>query len=96
MAKDWKSQEKNGTTPHAVIGLDMEKHLIAANLSLYALSLIFPYGSYIGTLAKGIGNSLEKLINFRGDHIDLGGGSPAPRRGVSDSNQGQRCGTGRC
>jgi hypothetical protein len=31
-------------------------------LPLYALSLIFPYRSYIGNLAKGIG-----------DHIDLGG-----------------------
>jgi hypothetical protein len=32
-------------------------------LPLYDLSLIFPYRSYIGTLAKGIG-----------DHIHLGGG----------------------
>jgi hypothetical protein len=31
-------------------------------LPLYALSLIFPYRSYIGNLAKGIG-----------DYIDLGG-----------------------
>jgi hypothetical protein len=34
-------------------------------LPLYALSLIFPYRSYIATLAQGIG-----------DHIDLGEGLP--------------------
>jgi hypothetical protein len=45
---------------------------------LYALSLIFPYGSYLGTLANGvwIGNPPEKLKNFRGDHIDWGAGVP--------------------
>ncbi len=45
-------------------------------LPLYALSLIFPYRSYIGTVATGgwIGNSPEKSKNFRGDRFDPGEG----------------------
>lgn len=65
-------------------------------LPLYALPLIFPYGSYIGTLATAvwIGNSLEKLKNLRGDHISPGRGSPNPR--FPDSDQSHRCGPGQC
>lgn len=43
---------------------------ILYNLPLYALSLIFLYGSYIGTRATGIGNA-----HFHGDHSDFGGES---------------------
>lgn len=50
---------------------------MSAILPLYALPLIFPYDSYIGTFANRVwvGNSPEKLKNFRGDHIDWGGES---------------------
>ena len=49
-------------------------------LPLYALSLIFPYRSFIGTLAKGIG-----------DHIHLGGGLS---RGVRFPTQTKAIGSG--
>jgi len=69
----------------------------AYNLPLYALPLIFPYRSYIGTFTNGvwIGNPPEKSEIFRGDHIDLGEGlsQGVP---VSDSDQGQRRRAGRC
>jgi hypothetical protein len=53
-------------------------------LALYALPLIFPYDSYLGTPAKGIG-----------DHIDSGEGLSRCLP-VSDLDQDHGCGTERC